>query len=259
MTFDDENDQAIEELESDVEEGEEQEEVSEEIDALAREMGWSPADEWRGDPEKHVDARTFIKTGPEILKSTLRKQDEKLDEVAATMKGMAKAAKGAEDRAYARATEVLKAQQEEAVADGDVEEFKRIGTEIDELDKPDAQANNVDPNYSSFQDANPWYGTDYERSAYADQIAPHVGQKFQGVDFYKELSSAVAKKFPDTNPNRDRAPSVEGGGGTNRPKAGGITYKSLPAEAKAACDDFVTDGIMTREEYVTDYFSEGAA
>ena len=79
------------------------------------------------------------------------------------------------------------------------------------------------------------------------------------MDFYKELSSAVAKKFPDTNPNRDRAPSVEGGGGTNRPKAGGNTYKSLPAEAKAACDDFVTDGIMTREEYVTDYFPEGAA
>jgi hypothetical protein len=34
------------------------------------------------------------------------------------------------------------------------------------------------------------------------------------------------------------------------------TYDNLPADAKAACDDFVKQGFMKREDYVKQYFEE---
>jgi len=269
---DDADDKAIEELENAVENGgaPEPEPAGGETDAiedLAREMGWAPEDEWRGDPDKHVDARTFIKTGPEILKSTLRRQDEKLDEVAETMKGMARAAKGAETRAYDKAVADLKARQEEAVVDGDIDEFRRIDTEIGELDKPAAEDEKpasdaaADPHFEAFQKANPWYGEDYEMSEFADRIASHVGQKFQGAAFYEELTSAVQKKFPSagSNKKRDRPPAVEGGAETNVGKKIKKSYNDLPAEAREACNEFVEEGVMTKEQYVEDYFADEEA
>jgi len=241
-----------------------------EVETLAREMGWAPEDEWRGDPAKHVDARTFLKTGPEILRTTLRKQDARLGEMNTTLKGMAKAAKGAEERAYDRAVNDLKSRQEEAVSDADLDEFKRLDAEIDALDKPESQETAEklasddyakDPNFSLFSENNSWYGEDYEMSAFADQIAVHVGQKHQGAEFYQELSATVKKKFPDAfrNTKRDRAPSVEEGANQAGRSAKSRSYADLPREAKEACDEFVGDGVLTREQYVADFFAEEGA
>lgn len=290
MTYDDdEDDQAIavldaaidgeapdEEVEDEAEEqepdetppaagdAEEEEQTPDAVEDLAREMGWAPEDEWRGDPAKHVDAREFIKNGPEILRATLRRQDQKLDEVADTMKGMARAAKGAESRAYDKAVADLKSRQEEAVVDGDVEEFRRIDTELEGLDKPEDAARPAeggsDPLFDSFQKDNEWYGNDYEKSEFADRIASHVGQKFQGEAFYAELTRAVNEKFPAAgNPKRRRPSSVEGGGETRVVKPKTKTYNDLPTEARAACDEFVDDGIMTKEDYVKDFFADEEA
>ena len=44
-----------------------------------------------------------------------------------------------------------------------------------------------------------------------------------------------------------------GTGSTSRPAKGKKSYESLPAEAKAACDKFVKQGLMTREEYVKEF------
>jgi hypothetical protein len=241
-----------------------------EVETLAAGMGWAPESEWRGDPAKHVDAATFLKTGPEILRATLKKQDAQLGEMNTTLKGMAKAAKGVEERAYERAVKDLKTRQKEAVSDADTEEFERLDAEIDALEKPepqgtaekpaaDAVAN--DPNFSLFSENNKWYGTDYAMSAYADQIAVHVGQKHQGAEFYEELSAAVKKNFPDAfrNTKRDRAPSVEEGASQSGRGAKGRSYADLPREAKTACDEFVDDGVLTKEAYVADYFAEETA
>lgn len=52
-----------------------------EVEVKAKEMGWSPKEEFRGDPEKWVDAETFVKRGEEvlpILKANNRRLQERI-------------------------------------------------------------------------------------------------------------------------------------------------------------------------------------
>jgi hypothetical protein len=39
-------------------------------------------------------------------------------------------------------------------------------------------------------------------------------------------------------------------------EAGGKSYAALPDDAKKACDRFVKQGLMTKEQYIKDYFGE---
>ncbi len=236
-----------------------------EIEALAAEEGWSPEDKWRGDPDKWVDARTFIRQGRTILRSTLQRQDGELGEMKTTMEEFRDYARKSEQRAYDRAMFNLKAQQRAAVEEGDTAAYDAADKKIDALGKeapaPATKAADrspdEDPNFKVFSADNPWYGGDVEMTAYAESIAAVVGRKHEGPAFYDKIAEEVRVKFADKFKNAARkSPSrVEGSGaGTMRRGSGnGKTYADLPPEAKAACTRFVKQKLMTRDEYVADY------
>lgn len=81
-----------------------------------------------------------------------------------------------------------------------------------------------------------------------------VGAKF--LDKVKEeMQSLMPHKFPSTS-----APRVEGGAppsGRTRP-SGRMTvdqaFNKLPPEAKEACLKFEKQGLMTKQQYVKEYF-----
>src|SRR2546421_12509972 len=50
---------------------------AEETEVKAKELGWAPKEEFRGNPEKWVDAETFLKRGEEIL-PLVKAQNRKL-------------------------------------------------------------------------------------------------------------------------------------------------------------------------------------
>ena len=84
-------------------------------------------------------------------------------------------------------------------------------------------------------------------TAYADSIAPSVGRKHQGAAFYETIGTEIRKKFPDkfTNTRRQKARGVEPGGtGGGGRRGNGHTYADLPADAKAACDRFIKQGMF---------------
>ena len=91
---------------------------------------------------------------------------------------------------------------------------------------------------------------------YANQCAPIIGPKHppDSKAFYDAIEAEVRKQFPDNFTNtRRRAPAtVESGNGAGR-NTGTKTYANLPPEAKAACDDFVDQELMTRDQYVAEY------
>jgi hypothetical protein len=60
--------------------------MSAEIEVQAKELGWSPKEEFRGDPEKWVDAETFVKRGEELI-PLLKAQTKKDREAIKTMQG----------------------------------------------------------------------------------------------------------------------------------------------------------------------------
>lgn len=239
------------------------EDVPTEIEALAAEEGWSAEDKWRGDPDKWVDARTFIRQGRTILRSTLQRQDGELSEMKSTMGEFRDHYRNVEQRAHDRAMADLKTEQRAAVTEGDTDAYDAAGKKIDELDKEApavpvaASEQKPDPYFQPFCEANLWYGDDIKMTAYAESISTVVGRKYKGQSFYDKITEEVRAEFPDkfSNAARKKPSRVESSGAGTMRRGNGArkTYADLPADAKAACNRFVKQKLMTRDEYIADY------
>lgn len=116
-------------------------------EAEARQLGWHPLSEFNGDPKDFVDAKAFVIRGESrlpILQENNRKLSQRVrrtdDELAETraklaemdtsLKALRTMAEKSNEAGYQRALADLKAQQRQAVADGDVPRFEKIETEI---------------------------------------------------------------------------------------------------------------------------------
>lgn len=125
--------------------------VDRDYDAEARTMGWHPQDEYNGDPDKWVDAKTFVVRGETqlpIIRENNRKlqtrarraEDEladvraKLDEVNTSLKTLRTMAEKSNEAGYQRAKAELEAQQRQAVQEGDVATYDKIGKEIQRVE-----------------------------------------------------------------------------------------------------------------------------
>lgn len=240
------------------------------LEKLAGETGWAPKEEWRGDEASWVDAATFIRQGQLNLKSTLRSQDNKLSTMQTTLEEFKTHYTNVEKKAYDRAIASLRTRQREAVEEGDTDAFDAVTSEIDALgseiadtsQSTKADPNKADPNFDSWHPNNKWYNTDVFLTAKADsEIAPAVAKMFPSLvgsrEFYDKITDEIKKAYPErfTNPDRARAAVAEDGGGgvTQAGRSAKKDYAALPAEAKDACDRFVKQGLMTREDYVKDY------
>ncbi len=246
-----------------------------EVETLAGEMGWTPKDKWTRDPDSWVDAPTFIKSGPDILRNSLRSQDAEIaaqgttiTEMRDSMRRMEKAAGAASDVAYARALTDLKAQRRDAATEGDMVAFDDAEAGITKLEdtKPVAPpAGNgeaaPDAHFLAFAERNKWYGEDVKKTIYADQTATIISGKFAGAAFYTKIEEEMEKEFPAQrgNANRGRPARViggDGGAGGNRGGGGKKAYADLPDDAKGACDSLVEQGISTKESYCKTYFAD---
>ena len=77
------------------------------------------------------------------------------------------------------------------------------------------------------------------------------------TDYEKLLAQVelrVKKQFPDKfkNPKKDNPPEVETGRASPQ-RESKKTYADLPPDAKRACDQFVKDGTLTKEQYLEIY------
>ena len=169
-------------------------EVTEE--ARARAMGWKPLEEFRGDPRRWTDARTFIEHGEAelpILRDQSRRMAEKIarfetevttlrntvSEQSEAVKHAMELARRSDERGYQRGLSELKAKQREAVQVGDTEAFDQIDEQIRaaETERQNAETKyvttpvkvaepvappvvaQVDRETSDFIAANPWFNT----------------------------------------------------------------------------------------------------
>lgn len=258
--------------EGDAEETAEAPQEPTEVETLAQGMGWAPKEEWRGDPDKWTDAATFIKTGPEILKTSLRRQDEQLKKMGDTLEEFKGHYQNVQATEYKRAIAVVKAERRQAVEDGDVEAVDAFDGQIEELgdaikasvpeEKREATPDD-DPNFKNWHSRpeNSWYNSDVFLTSKADnEIAPTIAKMFPDLigteGFYNKVTEETKKAYPDKfgNKNRRKAPSVEGAGELGGRSTGKQTYADLPTDAKAACKKFVDQGLMTKEEYTKDFF-----
>jgi len=243
-------------------------EISEEVIAQAKSMGHAPLEEWRGDPDKWVDAQVFVDRGKNripILNERIKHQAQQLNEMKATMAEFASHYTGVQKKAYERAIRDLKAAQTEAVAEGDTAKFSAVDQQIEHLRANPPAAPNIqppdpsqDPVFQEWLGENQWYKDDKQLGAYAEASAgPYVRQSnpgLVGADFLDEVRKEVAARFPEKFGVKSRpVPVVEGARAAQPRKSKGNGYRNLPPDAQAACDKFVKQGLLTQEQYIADY------
>lgn len=239
----------------------------------AREQGWVPQEEWKGDPDKWVDAETFVKRGEEILpivNARLAKEREKVEALTGKIAAISEDAKAfrefqraAADRTkqeYEAKIADLKERRSEALSQGDGKMVTAIEEQIERTPKPELPPPQASPQDQAILDAwvgeNTWYQSNAKLRRYADATGLEYAGKLTGKAFLDKVAEEVKEAFPSEfkNTNRTRT-DVDVGTGAPAP-ASGRTYKDLPPDAKEACDRFVGMKWLTREQYLADYFGD---
>ncbi len=247
------------------------------VEAEATKMGWTPKDQFKGDPAKWRPADEFVERGKNMLpivQATVKRQEKQIEELTRTVKDFTEHMTKTEQRAYDRALATLKEQRKEAIAAGDGEAFDKVDEAIADLRKeadakaakPKQQEASDDPIYNEWESRNKWL-SDPDMADYAEFAAQKMrkdGEKAIGADFLDLVSKKVKTQFPDKfeNPRRAAAASVEGAAPAQR--KGGKSYADMPAEARAACDRMAKNGFSDakqaaafKADYTKQYF-EGA-
>lgn len=230
----------------------------------ARDDGWVDSPEWKGDPEKHVDAKTFVERGEKIsgiLKSKIGRLEDRIDSLTQSNAEF----KQYTDKQYAKEHDKnkllvveLEQAKAQAITDGDGAAAVRAEKEIQNLQQ-EAPPDNRAYNQLAEQWAadNPWYASNPKLARYADGVAEQIaGQGFTGKGYFSELTRDVKEMFPEEfeNPNRQKANSVETGGQKEVSDSKAQTWANLPKDAKAAAKRFENDiPGFTRDQFVSEY------
>lgn len=250
-------------------------EIAPDVLEKAEKMGWTPKDQFRGDPAKWRPADEFVERGENMLpivRATVKRQEREIADLKQSMKQFAEYHDKTEQRAIAKAMDDLKGRRAAAIAAGDGAAFDRVDDEIDSLKKEiDAKpkpvkADESDPVFDEWLGRNKWaedpklqlFGAKY------GEFLVESGEAARGNDLLELVAKEVRRAFPEKfeNPRRAAAPSVESGAPSAR--KGGKSFADLPADARAACERMARNGYADkpkeaaafRAEYTKTYFSE---
>lgn len=231
----------------------------------AMKQGYNP--EYEGDNKKSpkeflevaFNHNKVLKERNENLSNQNEELADQLNEMKTSMDRLIQFQQEQKEKAVQKAIKELNAQKLEAINDGDAELVQQIDEQIEQ------EKNVAKPESNPILDAwiknNPWYIKDDDLGLEADIIARQLqdtGRFAPTPKDYQRLLDTVERKvkqqFPDRfkNPKKDNPPDVESArhSPVNESKK---TYADLPADAKKACDLFVKDGVMTREQYLDIY------
>jgi hypothetical protein len=242
------------------------------FEAEAKEHGWSPKDDFKGDESRWVDAETFMKRADEMM-PLLKAQNARLKrDFDALKKDLRRATthfEGAEKRAYERAVTDLQQKHDAAVEAGDVKAANAAVKEMHEL-KPEATGNwragksdaevkqEAGEALDSFREENPWYdradlasASEIEINArlYYDRMIDKNIEKTKDMppaEFFAMIDELTHEKFPQlkAKPAREKPASAVEGGTGGRPRNSSKSWDNLPPDAKRQFQKFIDRGIL---------------
>lgn len=245
------------------------------VEGEAKALGWVPKEEFRGNPDKWVDADSFVERGKSIM-PILRKNNEKLLSDVNQLRGELGTLKSAlvasteaiealkgfhseeTKRQVAAARKELIAQLTQAREANDVEAEVKITGELHDLKVAETAANTrVDDDdegdddashrpgidyttkdwYQGWASDNAWFGTDKRRTSLAIGIAEELRQSNPELKERAFLDRVVAEVDKMLGGSRRAAADkVEGARNSGNGGSSSKGYGDLPADAKAACD-----------------------
>ena len=265
-------------------------EIAPEVRQEAESQGWVPKEKFRGNESDWVDADTFVKRGREIL-PILRKNNENLikdlnstkeqlkefREAAEEFKKFQREAYERKAQDYEKRIQEIKESRAQAISDGDgqkvnalddaldvaKDELKEAKQAVKDAEKAPIEtpaSTEIDPGLQVWLDRNTWFGQDKRMTGIVNGIGESLRLEFpllKGQAFLDKLDEVLAEEFPGKFGGEKKSPASRVESGSGRASRGSSsnaqTYDNLPAEAKAACDRFVKQKLMTREQYVADF------
>jgi len=239
------------------------------VEVRAREMGWIPQEEFKGDLSRWVPADQYVERGETVLpilqatnkklRQELTEQRAKLEELAAaraqdaeTVKELQAAAVDMAKLQHKRALESLKAKKAEAMGESDHAAVVEIDEAIAELKAKEPAApkalprqnlpanSPVDvnaPYFQQFKEDNPWLDRDYSKTAWA------VGKTKELADDGLRGEKLVARLQEEYNeiwaPRRtaDKLEGSRGGAGreSGRASGNGRSWVDIPKADQDVC------------------------
>jgi len=246
------------------------------IEEQARQDGWVDKHEFKGDPKKWRDAKTFVEVGPlyegmsELKKSNKQLREELERDREHNRRFMAEFKQAAKQEAEARFNNQLAALREEkklALREGETDRVVDLDEQMADLREQKKQAVHVemperiipDPaehraKVQAFVERNKWYDTDEDMRDWADMRGKRLAsQGIHGDEILSRLEKDVKEVFPQKfrNTNRDKPSAVEGssaGGSVNKSSL----YNGISEEDMRIIKTMVPPG-MTEEKYIKDY------
>jgi hypothetical protein len=260
-----------------------------EIIREAESQGWVPREKFRGSESDWVDADTFVKRGREILPILRRNNENLIRDLNATKEQLREFREAAEEfkrfqkesyerkvSDYEKRIAEIKESRAQAISDGDGAKVNALDDALDQAKEEIKEAKEaakeaakapvtpspaqevVDPALQTWLSENEWFGTDRRLTAIANGIGESLRVEFpmlEGQEFLDKLNETLREEMPEKFGRKATPASrVESGSGrVSRAGSNPRSYDALPADAKAACDRFVKQKLMTREEYVRDF------
>jgi hypothetical protein len=189
------------------------------VEKLAQEMGWKPADQWKGDKSTHVDAETYLRSTYNRQRDAsrhVRAANQRADEYQARLDRLERTANQMmseqEQRHRAELTAYYERAKKEAAKVGDEERWEEL---IDEqrqaealLDRKfqkeapvnyEAQAQEMlsDPIVGRFLKEHPWVVQDEDAYAYAFSVAQdYADAGAPKSEQIRAVKAALRDEFP---------------------------------------------------------------
>lgn len=248
-------------------------ESSLDYEAKASELGWVPKEKFRGDPAKHVDAKTYWEKGELVLPIVKQQREEakkeaaelrkQLAEVKGTMSDFQKFTEEAAERKYKAEVAELRAAKAAAVEAGDKIAYQRADDALEEIKEAKPQPVKTEPKQdvgdpefvAEFKDwvsKNEWYEKDPDKKIAADQYGIYYTNvlKMSRSEVLKAVSKKMAEMESEAS-GTERAGPQRGGKGSG-PSTKAKTFDNLLPEYKQAFARFERNGMkMTKEAYLS--------
>ena len=243
-------------------------------EAKARESGWSPLEEWRGDEADWVTAERFNDRGEFMSRiaeqsSIIAHLTNKVEDRDTAMQDVLKLQEKMADRAYTEALKTLKDQKKEALESDDYDAIVNIDEEMNELKehkpkpieaetKPEVKAAEVPKEIVDWLSApaQSWYHNDAFLRGTSEGIAGVLQAENPNIsptDLIRRVDATMREKLPQYF--KSNSADVDTGGEFNGQKgtrSGGRTptFSQLDEEQQAVCRRFEKTGTMSRKDYI---------
>jgi len=228
------------------------------VELQARDSGWVPKEEYKGEEHKWVDAGEFLRRG-ELFKK-IEDQSKQLKDVRNALNEMKKLHGQVREVEYKRALDALREQKKQALIDGDADAVISVDERIDlvkdqqrELAKepPAVQESTEHPEFTAWTERNGWYKASTPMRAFADALGRELASAGNSPsEVLKKVEAEVKKEFPHKfqNPNQGKPGAVESGRGTRTTSTGFV----MTDEERRIMNTFVRTGALTEAKYIED-------